>query len=145
MNILFVCRGNTCRSAMAEALAKSLRPVDCVIYSAGTQAFSGSPASWEAIQAMNRFGLSLDRHRSTCLCEALIKWADVIWTMTPERRLQAIHYFPSAGSKIELLSPDLLLEDPIGGSVSEYTGLASLLKQSIQKRFAEKGILFQGL
>jgi protein-tyrosine-phosphatase len=46
--ILFVCSGNTCRSPLAEAIAKQVLPgrldFDVEIASAGTSALDGSPA-----------------------------------------------------------------------------------------------------
>ena len=49
MNLLFVCSGNTCRSAMAEALAKKVarrRGIDDVnVSSAGTNAWDNATAT----------------------------------------------------------------------------------------------------
>ena len=44
MKIMFVCTGNTCRSAMAEGLAKKIikeKKLDIEVYSAGIFAMDG--------------------------------------------------------------------------------------------------------
>ena len=59
MNILFVCTGNTCRSAMAAALFNKIaieKNLDVRIESAGLFANDGEPASSGAIVAMKKYG-----------------------------------------------------------------------------------------
>jgi protein-tyrosine-phosphatase len=86
-NVLFVCTGNTCRSPLAEAVArrrleerewKHVR-----VASAGVHATSGSPASAHAVSVGRRAGLDLSAHRSRPLRPELIEWADLILVMSP--------------------------------------------------------------
>jgi protein-tyrosine-phosphatase len=84
-NLLFVCSGNTCRSPMAEAIARGLllergwTHVD--VASAGTGAVTGSAASPEAVEVVREHGLELDAHASQPLTPELIAWADLVLVM----------------------------------------------------------------
>src|SRR5690349_11718390 len=86
-NVLFVCTGNTCRSPMAEALAREeleRRGWHHVrLASAGTAADFGQPASGNAVSVLARKGIDLDRHSSQPLTRALVEWADLILAMSP--------------------------------------------------------------
>lgn len=86
-NLLFVCTGNTCRSPMAEAIAR--RQVEkrgwkhVGIGSAGVAAGDGAAATPEAVRAASEAGLELQAHASRNLSPELIEWADLILTMSP--------------------------------------------------------------
>lgn len=86
-NILFVCTGNTCRSPMAEALAREdlerrgWRHVQ--VGSAGISAEPGTTATPEACAAVRRRGLELDAHSARLLTPELVEWADLILAMSP--------------------------------------------------------------
>ena len=66
--LLFVCTGNTCRSPMAEAIARGLiaaRPEDGTTThaaSAGVAAMEGAPATPEAVRAVESLGLPMHDH-----------------------------------------------------------------------------------
>lgn len=85
--LLFVCTGNTCRSPMAEVLARAeakLRGWSQVeVRSAGVTAYPGAPASRGARKAAALHGMDLERHRSTPLTEAMLSQADLVLTMSP--------------------------------------------------------------
>src|SRR5687767_9985341 len=81
-NVLFVCTGNTCRSPMAEALAKrevrERRWSHVAVRSAGISAHPGGAASEGALQAARERGLDLTAHGATQVDQRLVDWADVI-------------------------------------------------------------------
>ncbi|MGI6145647.1 MAG: low molecular weight protein arginine phosphatase [Peptococcia bacterium] len=87
--VLFVCTGNTCRSPMAEALAKDYLLKDeqgekepLRIISAGLSAFPDAPASPQAREVMLKLGLDISAHRARLLTAELLEEADLILTMT---------------------------------------------------------------
>jgi len=59
--IVFVCKGNICRSAFAEAVAKS-RSIESV--SCGICARDGAPADPNAVAAAKKRGINLGSHRT---------------------------------------------------------------------------------
>lgn len=141
MNILFVCRGNTCRSALAEVIARRFVGERATIRSAGTEAYLGSPASPGAREAAKQLGLDLERHRSQKLCRSLIQWADIIYTVTPERSSQIVCEFPSAAAKLRWIDPHLPLTDPIGSGVEVYVDLAKRIESSLRMRLIDLNLL----
>ena len=68
MHLLFVCTGNTCRSPMAESIARRLMAqrgiVDLDVSSAGTNAWPDSPASDGALLVALEHGGDLGEHRA---------------------------------------------------------------------------------
>lgn len=86
-NVVFLCTGNTCRSPLAEAVAR--REVarrgwaHVRIASAGLAASEGDPASPHARTVAERHGLEMATHRSQPLTEELLEWADLVLAMSP--------------------------------------------------------------
>lgn len=104
--LLFVCKGNICRSPFAAHAASrilngSWRPTECV--SAGLQVKEGLPSPPEAIQAARAHGIALDEHRATALTEALIERADLIIVMEVPHWWQLRRQFPTHANRIFLL------------------------------------------
>jgi protein-tyrosine-phosphatase len=103
-SVLFVCNGNTCRSAIAAALFTDLTGGGWVIESAGLHAVRGSPASPGAIWAMNTAGLDVSLHRSKRLEDTALDLFPLILVMTAENRRELLSQFPRLSGRVYLLA-----------------------------------------
>lgn len=128
--ILFVCTGNTCRSAMAAAIMNDIakkNDLDILIESAGIFAYIGQKASDEAIQAMQEMNIDLCSHRSKPLTDELIDKADIILTMTNAHKQLIAQMAPdkvfTLGEYADGTQRDVI--DPFGGDIEEYRQTAT--------------------
>ena len=96
MRVLFVCTGNTCRSALAEAIAvreAAARGMhDVLASSAGTSAWDGAPASDGALLVGIERKLDVNAHRSRQLSREMVAESDLILAMGPHHveRIEAL-------------------------------------------------------
>ncbi len=78
MKILFLCTGNSCRSQMAEGLARALRGSAIEAYSAGTAPKGIDP---RAVAAMAEIGIDISAQRSTRVEEFAGREFDYVVTL----------------------------------------------------------------
>lgn len=139
--ILFVCTGNTCRSPLAEGIARrtlvDLNRNDIEVSSAGTDAWDGGVATDEALLVGIERGLDIGAHRSRKLTREIVRDADLILAMSPQhlttsRRLGGedkaylLSDYASAGES------DRMIRDPFGGDLAAYRATADDLQGQVQ-------------
>ena len=110
MKLLFVCTGNTCRSAMAQALA-------------------------EKMIKDNGLGATIDAHISTPLTLKAVSEADKIYAMTADHLKLLVLSRPELSEKAELFDPDGKdVPDPYGGDEEVYEKCAERINECLKKR-----------
>ncbi|MDD2233385.1 MAG: low molecular weight protein arginine phosphatase [Desulfitobacteriaceae bacterium] len=131
--MLFVCTGNTCRSPMAEGLAKVILGEEKELYSAGLAAGEGMTASAQAITVMNEMGIDINEHRSQMITEELLDWVDWVIPMTQAHERRINQLFPQYKAKVRYLGAwgeqGCDISDPWGGSVESYRKSAQMISE----------------
>ena len=94
MNIIFICTGNICRSAMADGMMKKLveeNNIDAQVYSCGVYAETGDYATYNAVEAAKEYGADISSHRATNIRDSKIKEMDLILCATVSHKQSVLY------------------------------------------------------
>ncbi|RXK17565.1 low molecular weight protein arginine phosphatase [Macrococcus sp. DPC7161] len=137
MKVLFVCTGNTCRSPMAESIAKSLSH-EHEFASRGISAMDGAETSTNTLKVIQTYELKPVSNASLFTQNDLEY--DLILTMTASHKNYVKALFPNDKTYtlieyVNGVSQDIM--DPYGGSYPIYEATYFELKQHIEKLIAK--------
>ncbi len=121
--ILFICTGNTCRSAMAEVYfnhkIKDIKEFKYYAESAGTIAQDNGRISSGAAHALLKNNIMIpESYHSNSITSEMIKKSEYIFVMTTAHKDVITDRFPECREKVHLLSEvekkDKDIPDPVG-------------------------------
>ncbi|MEZ5965756.1 MAG: Sua5/YciO/YrdC/YwlC family protein [Planctomycetota bacterium] len=148
--VLFVCTGNTCRSPLAEVLARRLAAEHLGVephavaerglrfVSAGLAAAFGAPASEGATLVAAEVSCNLDGHVAQPLSREQVQQASRVYCMTDAHAARVRALAPEAADRVTTLRPDGGdVADPFGGSTAQYRSTREEIAHALAARWEE--------
>ncbi len=132
--LVFVCKGNICRSAYAEIFTKSLG-IDAI--SCGIDTRLGCPANNTAIEVATTRGFDLSQHKTTPISELKFKETDLILAMEPwqaeylSNNFNGSHNCSLLGLWGKPTRP--YIHDPYGSSAAYFNNCFNYIENSIHE------------
>lgn len=141
--IVFVCKGNICRSAFAEARLRKLLGVAETLHidSCGIDVDQGDFPPPDSVSVAKQFSCSLAGRRSKGLAACNIADADFIFPMEYGQYRQLVQRYPDKKERIILLRsiapfPYCLfcnIPDPYGLGVAEFRRVYELIDKTLRR------------
>lgn len=130
--LVFVCKGNICRSAYAEEIARSLH---IKTISFGINAILDEPANAGAIKVAACRGIDLAQHKTTPLASVVLEATDLVVAMEPWQA-EALHTKLQRKYPVTLLGLWLCplrphIQDPYGRNEIYFNNCFEYIEKSV--------------
>jgi len=136
--LVFVCKGNICRSAFAEAVARA-SGMDAV--SCGISTIMEASANARAAAAAGRLGYSLAKHKTLPVMYLVLKGNDLIIAMEPwqveylDTHLERNHMYTLLGLWQQPVCPHI--QDPYGATDIYFANCFKYIEKSVHEIVAQ--------
>lgn len=139
MHITFICTGNTCRSPMAEGIAKKIiaekySDSGITVSSAGVSASNGSAPSENSVIVCEEIGIDISNLRSKSLSHDLLEHTDIFAVMT-KSHADILKFYGIPEDKIIVLGDGI--PDPFGGSTAIYRKCRDVIADAVDELLAK--------
>lgn len=111
-----------------------------LISSCGTNAINNENATYNAIKAMQNYGVDISKHRATHIDNSNIENYDLVFTLTENHKRIVLERFPSLNNKVFTLKEYVNnkekyknIDDPWGLDLSVYNSTAKEISENIDK------------
>ncbi len=131
LRLLFVCVGNSCRSQMAEGLARTMGGDGVDATSAGTA--PAEAVAPKAVEAMAELGIDIAHQSPKVLSRELIDRAEIVLTMGCDARGMC-----PAGWLVEAVEWEI--EDPMGKGLAKYMEVRDIIRRHVHDLLMAEGI-----
>lgn len=138
--IIFVCKGNVCRSPFAEHLFRSFGPDGKILVkSCGLKVDQSASSPNEAIHAARSFGINLSGHRARRMDLTEMDQIDLIVPMEYHQYRELIQLSPAIKEKVYLMREFIPfptnmfcnIDDPYGCNQQEYYKCYLLIQAAV--------------
>lgn len=132
--LVFICKGNICRSAYAEEVARSLG-IDAI--SCGLDTIENAPANARAITTAKLLGFNLGQHVSRPIMYLVLRKSDLLVAMEPrqieflQKSLTRKHACTLLGLWTQPALPHI--QDPYGSSPEYFEKCFTYIQNSVNE------------
>lgn len=103
-SILYICKGNICRSPFAEHISRKIANNDQMLFaSAGLQVAQSNFSPKKAISVARKFGVNLNQHSSKQLDQNMLQSYDLVLAMEAKQLQELRKMLPKHQDKVHLL------------------------------------------
>lgn len=147
-SVLFVCKGNICRSPLGEACFRALAMQagrQLKVSSAGLETTPGKPAHFKAKATAVEYGLSLEEHKTTQVHAELLDKSDLIIVMEVAQKDRIHRLYPRTMGKVVLLgrfdtAGPLEIADPYSGTSDDFRSCYQQVSRCCENLAARLGL-----
>jgi protein-tyrosine phosphatase len=140
-SVLFVCKGNVCRSPLAEGYFATKARKDgqaITVTSAGIETTPGKPAHVLAKEVARQHGISLDQHVTTPLFQDLMQRSDLVLVMEVAQKDRVAKLYPRERHKVFVLGQfckrgSLDIDDPYSGTPGDFKVCFERIRESCDR------------